>query len=361
MRVLSAPLIALAATLTFLAACSQRTEADPRLAAPRVRVAIAAPADTSARTFTGVVVARVQSDLGFRVAGKITERLVDVGQHVTRGQPLMRLDPSDLTLGVTAQAGSVDAARARSIRADADLARLDGLVERGALSAQEYDQAVAEARSAKAQLDAAEAQVGLARNADRYGLLVADTDGIVVATRAEPGQVVSAGQTVIELAKDGPREAAVNLPETLRPALDSIGHATLYGQSGQASPATLRELSGAADPLTRTFAARYVLQGECEHAPLGATVTIRLNGSTAPEGVSVPLGALYDRGKGPGVWVVGEQSTVTLRPVTVAKLGEETAVLNGGLKPGERVVTLGTHLLHEGLSVQVADVRTAGR
>jgi RND family efflux transporter MFP subunit len=348
--------------LALLTACAQHAEADPRNAAPRVRIAVAMPADTGQRTFTGVVVARVQSDLGFRVAGKITERLVDVGQHITRGQPLMRLDPSDLTLGVAAQTGAVESALARSIRADADLARLGGLVEQGAMSAQERDQLVAEARSAKAQLAVARAQADLARNADRYGLLVAGVDGIVVATQAEPGQVVAAGQTVIELASDGPREAAVNLPETLRPTLGSLGQTTLYGEAN-ASSAVLRELSGAADPLTRTFAARYVLQGRDAQAPLGATVTVRLSTSSSANGIVVPLGALCDRGQGPGVWVIvgSEKKSVAWHPVTIAQLGQENATLSAGLKAGERVVALGTHLLHEGLEVQIADERTAAR
>jgi RND family efflux transporter MFP subunit len=328
-----------------------------------VRVVAAIPADAGQRTFTGVVVARVQSDLGFRVAGKITERLVDVGQHVRQGQSLMRLDPSDLSLGVAAQTGAVESALARSVRADADLARLGGLLEQGAISAQEHDQFVAEARSARAQLAVAKAQVELARNADRYGLLIAGVDGIVVATKAEPGQVVAAGQTVIQLASDGPREAAVNLPETLRPELGSVGQTALYGETTNVSPALLRELSGAADPDTRTFTARYVLQGAAEQAPLGATITVRLPSYAKADGIVVPLGALCDRGQGPGVWVIvsGQKNTVTWHAVTIARLGEESATLSAGLKAGERVVALGTHLLHEGLEVQIADPRTAAR
>jgi biotin carboxyl carrier protein len=164
-----------------------------------------------------VVVARTQSDLGFRVQGKILERFVDTGQTVKRGQPLMRLDPADLKLQAVAQQQAVDAARARARKAISDEARYRGLVGAGAVSASEYDQIKAAADSAKADLSAAQAQANVAQNATGYAVLLADSDGVVMETLAEPGQVVSAGQAVIRLARAGQREALVQLPETLRP------------------------------------------------------------------------------------------------------------------------------------------------
>jgi RND family efflux transporter MFP subunit len=193
----------------------------------------------------------------------------------------------------------------------------------------------------------------VARNETGYAVLLSDADGVVVETLAEPGQVVTAGQVVVRVARAGRREAVIQLPETLRPAIGSIGQASLYG-NGLAGPAKLRQLSDAANPHTRTFEARYVLEGRLANAPLGSTISIHIpNGLSAPQ-LHVPIGALFDAGKGPGVWLVeGETPRVTWRPVQVAGLGDEAASVVGELKAGDRVVALGAHLLHEGEQVRL--------
>src|SRR6516164_6931510 len=179
---------------------------DPRQGSPLVQIAVAKPAGASERVFTGIISARVQSNLGFRVPGKVVERLVDVGQEVRAGQPLMRLDQKDLALALTAKENSVVAARALAAQARADEARYRQLTADGWVSRQRYDQAKAAADSAEAQLTA-----DVARNEAGYSRMLADADGTVVETLAEPGQVVAAGQTVVKLAHAGPREATVNL------------------------------------------------------------------------------------------------------------------------------------------------------
>ena len=342
-----------------LAACGDKPAADARTAAPLVETVLVQGAPATARSFTGVVGARVQSDLGFRVPGKVVQRLVDVGQAVHRGQPLMRIDPVDLGLQARAQAGAVTAARARARQAADDEARYRDLVAAGAVSASLYEQLKAAADSAKAQLSAAEAQYDVARNAAGYALLVADADGVVVDTLAEPGQVVGAGQTVVRLAHAGPREAVVHLPETMRPRPGSQAQATLYG--GQAAGvARLRQLADAADRLTRTYEAKYVLGGPLADAPLGATVTLRLDGERGGDSdgkvgaLQVPAAAVLDAGKGSGVWTVaGDPAKVTWRRVDVLAIGDDMARVTGQLKAGERVVALGAHLLHEGDTVRV--------
>ncbi len=347
-------------SILSLAACSS-AEADPRTGAQYVRTATIATRGADGRDFTGIVSARVQSDLGFRVSGKIVGRLVDTGQAVRRGQPLMRIDRTDLGLATITSAGAVEAARARASQTAADEARYRDLVAAGAVSASAYDQIKAAADVARAQLRAAEAEARVSRNAADYSVLVADADGIVVETLAEPGQVVAAGQTVVKLARSGAREAIVNLPETVRPAIGSTARATVYGNP-TASVARLRQLSDAADPATRTFEARYVLEGPAAQAPLGATVTVTMAQPGAAPATQIPLAALYDNGKGPGVWVVGgKRATVAWRPVRLAALGDETATIVGGLRPGERFVALGAHLLHEGEAVRLAPVAEAGR
>src|ERR1041385_9022550 len=215
-----------------LAACSDATSSisDPRTQPPLVRIATVEASPQSERSFTGTIAARVQSDLGFRVPGKILERLVDAGQSVKRGQALMRIDPVDLKLAMRAQAESVAAARAFARQTAEDEVRYRDLVAGGAVSASAYDKVKATAESAAAQLNAAEAQAEVARNESNYAVLLADAAGVVVETLAEPGQVVAAGQVVVRVAPAGGREAVIELPETLRPAIGSTGRATLYGR-----------------------------------------------------------------------------------------------------------------------------------
>jgi RND family efflux transporter MFP subunit len=340
-----------------LAACDGKAQPDPRTEAPLVRTATVRGADSASRSFTGTVAARVQSDLGFRVSGKVLERLVDTGQTVERGQPLMRIDPVDLKLAVNAQQQAAAAARAQAKQTAADETRYRNLLGTGAISASAYDQAKAAADSAKAQLRAAEVQAEVARNASRYAELVADGDGVVMETLAEPGQVVSAGQVVVRVAHAGPREAVVRLPETLRPAVDSAGQATLFGKEDATVPTRLRQLSDAADPLTRTFEARYVLEGDLANAPLGATVTVQIvDGHASAQGdLQVPVGALFDAGKGPGVWVInGDPAKVAWKPVAVQRVSDEGARVAGQLEQGDQIVALGAHLLHEGEQVRIA-------
>ncbi|BBP53705.1 secretion protein HlyD [Pseudomonas sp. St386] len=349
-----------------LTACGDSSTAkDPRTLAPLVRVSEVQGSSDLSRSFTGVVAARVQSDLGFRVAGKVLERLVDSGQVVKRGQPLMRLDPIDLGLQARAQQEAVAAARARAKQTADDEARYRDLVAAGAISASGYDQIKAAADTAKAQLSAAQAQADVARNASGYAVLLADADGVVMDTLAEPGQVVSPGQTVVRLARAGQREAVVQLPETLRPAAGATAQATLYGVTTGAVTAKLRLLSDSADRVTRTFEARYVLEGALANAPLGSTVTLRIAEDRAQrQALQVPIAAVFDSGNGTGVWVIdGEPAKVTWRPVQILSLSDDAARVAGKLNVGERIVGLGTHLLREGEEVRLAqpgDVKVAG-
>lgn len=345
----------------ILAACSDATSSiDPRTQAPLVRVAPVASGDPVEPSFSGVVAARVQSDLGFRVPGKILERLVDAGQAVKRGQVLMRIDPTDLKLVAQARDEAVAAATARARQAVEDEARYRDLVAAGAVSASAYDKIKAAADSARAELKAAQAQADVARNESGYAVLLADADGVVAETLVEPGQVVGAGQVVVRVAHAGRREALIALPESLRPAIGSAGRATLYG-NGLTGGAKLRQLSDAANPQTRTFEARYVLEGRLADAPLGSTVSIQIHSGRATPVLQIPVGALFDQGRGPGVWLVkaqddqGQGLHASWRAVQLAGLSGESAVIAGGLAAGDRVVMLGAHLLHEGQPVRLAE------
>ncbi|HTM62815.1 MAG TPA: efflux RND transporter periplasmic adaptor subunit [Burkholderiales bacterium] len=343
-----------------LAACKEAaSSADPRTQPPLVRIATLESSGQSERSFTGIVAARVQSDLGFRVPGKVVGRLVNPGQTVQRGQALMRIDPTDLTLAMRAHEEAVAAAKARRRQAADDEARYRRLASANFVSAAAYDKVKAAADAARADLNAAEARADVARNETSYAVLLADADGVVVETLAEPGQVVAAGQVVVRVAHAGRREAVIELPETLRPAIGSSAAASLYG-SALTGPAKLRQLSDAANRVTRTFEARYVLEGALAEAPLGSTISIHISDGKSAPALQVPIGAIFDPGKGPGVWLVeGETPRVGWRAVQVAGLSGEAASVIGNLKAGDRVVALGAHLLHEGEPVRLMESERA--
>ena len=352
--VLGGLLIAVSGVAAFVALRTPEASAvsDPRQQLPIVRLVTAARATASERGFTGIIGARVQSNLGFRVAGKIVERLVDVGQQVKAGQPLMRIDETDLRLALTAKRNAVAAARASAVQLDADERRYASLLNKGWASRQRYDQTKAALDTAEAQLAAAEAEARVAENEASYSVLVADANGTVVETIGEPGQVVSAGQTVVRIAEAGPREAVVALPETIRPAIGTVAEASMYGRDGRRYTAHLRQLSDSADAQTRTYEARYVLDGEAAAAPLGATVTIRLASQAGQPEVQVPLAAVLDDGRKTGVWILDRATTtVHFRPVKLVRVSGESAVISG-LSSGDAIVSLGAHLLQEGARVR---------
>ena len=348
---------AVAALVTSVVAFSgQKTDVSVAARVPVVRTVLVAPASTGGARFTGVVHARYESALGFRVSGKILERLVDPGDRVRKGQALLRLDATDFALALKTAHQAVEAARATAMQAASDEQRRRALVGKGWVTPQAYEQNKALADASAAQFQSALSQEKQAEDQVSYALLQADSDGVIMDVPSDPGQVVAAGQTVVRLAHDGPREAEVYLPEGNEQMAGDDARAALYAKPGEIVPAHLRELSAMADPATRTYRARYVLDGAGEQAPLGATVTLRLS-RTAEDGgrFDIPVGALFDAGHGPSVWVIDPaSSTVMAQPVAVAQMGEERATVTSGLVAGERIVALGAHLLKSGDKVEAA-------
>ena len=329
----------LGGAVVSLAACQSKTETDPRTLAPLVRTVVVGEGGVASDRLTGVIKARTEADLGFRAPGKIAKRLVDPGQAVKKGQALMALDPQDLELALSA-------AEAQAERAQADERRLRGLVQTGAVSQQTYDQVKAGATAAVAQRD-------LARRQRQFATLQADADGVIMTLVADVGQVVAAGQPVLRLAHNGGREAAVDVPENLRSALPKRAKAVLATASDTSVDASLRQIASAADPLTHTFEARYVLEGAGERAPLGATVTVTLSRARGSSVVTVPLSAVVDKGQGATVFVVDAQNVAHRRPVVVSSLEDESAKVSQGLRAGDRIVSLGAALLHDGQAIRL--------
>lgn len=354
--------------LTLLLAGCNESEDDPRVSPPLVDVATVLPSDAGTRRYSGVVSGRVESVIGFRIPGKVVERLVNAGDSVTAGQPLMRIDPHDYELSQRAANDAVAAARARVIQTSADEARYRSLVSSGAVSRSAYDRSKADADSAASELAAAEARARIAANEVRYTTLRADTNSIVAETLIEPGQVVTAGQPAVRLVPAGPREARVSLPETDLPPIGAIAEARLFSD-GTPYPARLRQIAGVADAVTRTFDARFTLDGKAANAPLGSTVTVSLNSERVAGFVSIPITAVLDRGTESGVWIITpleasdaeNRAKIVWRAIQIARLGSETVLVSEGLAPGERIVRLGAQLLEDGATVRLKSHPVAER
>lgn len=349
-------LMILSLAMGLLAACASEQESE----APRpVLVHEVAGANERTREFSGSVSSSAVSALSFQVGGRIAQRLVDPGQKVRRGQALFRIDPADVALAQRAADADVVAARSAAARAASDFARLEGLVEAGSISQSEFDAARAARDATAANLEAAEARASEVRRQRGYTTLLAPRSGTVTEVYAEAGQIVSAGTPILEFAEAGPREAIIAVPEEALGALPRSATARPLG-SDRAIAASLEEISGAADPATRTYRVRYRLSGGAD-LPIGSTVTIAIDLGKASEQVAVPLGALHDPGDGPGVWVIDKQGRARWQEVRLAELREEEAILERGPAPGTRIVALGAHLVIAGEELREAQIGAAPR
>jgi RND family efflux transporter MFP subunit len=320
-----------------------------------VLVATVAPAARPANAYTGVVAARTDSGLGFRVGGKIVERRVDPGDRVARGDTLLVLDVEDFALQLRAAQSRVRAAESQLRQAQDDERRFRQLAANGAESQRTLELATTSLRVAQAEAAAARAEASQIENRRSYSTLRADGDGVITEVRVDRGQVVAEGQIVVRLAHDGAREAVVDIPETQLARASSRARAFAFGDSKQVVDAALRELSAAADPVTRTFRARYVLAGDGASFPIGSTVTVRLDSEGASDLSRVPIGALHDPGDGAGVWRIDADGRVRFVRVRVVELAQEHALVASGVAVGDSVVALGAHLLHEGDLVRPVD------
>ena len=324
-------------------------EAEAALAVGRpVLVATVAPATGSSNAYTGVVAARTDSGLGFRVGGKIVERRVDPGDRVKRGDTLLVLDVEDFELQLRAARNRLRAAESQLRQAQDDERRYRRLAADGAAAPRTSELASTSLHVAEAEAAAARAEASQIENRRNYSTLQADGDGVITEVLAERGQVVSEGQIVVRLAHDGAREAVIDIPETQLARAGSRARAFAFDNSNHVVDAALRELSAAADPVTRTFRARYVLADDGARFPIGSTVTVRLASDAASDLSRVPIGALHDPGDGVGVWRIDPDRRVRFAPVRVVELAQEHASVASGVAVGDPVVALGAHLLHEG-------------
>lgn len=344
-----------------LAGCKEDVAIAPEPPRPVKVVEVAPAATVRTLVYSGTVEARVSSGLGFRVPGKIVERLVDVGDRVEAGTPVARLDTADLRLALQAAEANVEAARARLQVANDALARTRSLHEKGHVAKAALDKASLEADQAAAALDSAVSSRDQAANQSAYAELRADGPGIVTEVRAEAGQVVAAGSPVVVVARDGEKEVKVAVPEQeirhVRRGLDvAVGY---WAEPDLTQTATVREVAGSADPNSRTFAVRVSLPDD-PRVRLGQTATVTLAIPTGETAVVLPLSALSGSGAATRVWVVDRSAgTVATRPVEVAAVVPDGVRVASGLARGDLVVTAGTQFMVEGKPVRLTDAPLA--
>lgn len=331
-----------------VAGCEPRQPGGATAEPPWVRTAAVSAATGAGVAASGTVRARIESPLSFQVSGRIAARLVDAGQAVRAGQPLMRLDERDLALAVQAAEAELAAAEAALATAEADLARNRELAQQAFISAQAVERVQLQRREALARRDAAAARLTQARNARGYALLTSPAAGVVLDVSGEPGQVVSPGQPVAVLAQGAEREIEVFFPQEVPPP--ARGEAVLA--DGRAAALALREVAAAVEPQGRTRRARYRVVGESPALVLGTVVRTRFAPAAAPTAVfTVPIGSLDERGVGARLWRVREGRLAAV-PVQVLAIDGERAQVAGPLAAGERIVALGTHLLRDGMAVR---------
>lgn len=342
-----------------LSACNEARTA-PQAERPRAdRPVLVAPvkfeAGQSERTFVGVIRPRIETDLGFRVGGKVARRLVQAGETVRQGQPLAELDVADLTIQREQAEAEVRAAASAASQAAAEEKRLGDLRTRGWTPDASYDRQKAALDEALGRRDRALRALSLAENALSYASLNATSDGVVTAALVEPGQVVAAGQPAIRLAHDGEREALVAIPEAaVERAHAARARVVLWSDEGRSHEAVLRELSPVADPATRTYAARFTLKGADPAPKLGMTASVILTEAGQGRVARLPLSALFNQGDGASLWVVDKASgAVARRPVTVAGHDGRDVLVSSGVAEGDLVVALGVHKLDPGAPVRI--------
>lgn len=336
--------------LTVVTGCSREQAGPP---ARPVMVTQPEPASGPYLVFSGEVRAREQPDLAFRVGGRILRRLVEVGDRVESGQVLAELDPADFDLQGDAAEAGLHSARSELALAQAEHDRYRSLLEGRLVSRSDYDARENRLEAAQSRLRQAQSEHQVARNQSGYTALRAPADGVIVARRAEAGQVVAAGQPVLVLAVAGEREIAISLPEH-----DVAGYrigqpveVELWARPGRRHAGRIRELAPEADPRTRTFAARIAFDAEAAGAELGQSARVLVSGA-ASRALSVPLPALAQFDQQPFVWVVEPESLVVRKtPVALQSFDENSAIIGSGLAADAWVVIAGVSLLEDGQRV----------
>jgi multidrug efflux system membrane fusion protein len=340
--------------VSLLAGCGQDVSV-PATVRPAM-VVQPVPSSQSMDSYPGEVRARFEPDLAFRIGGKVSKRLVEEGERVKANQPLAELDAQDVRLQLDASRAQVAAAEAnlQMVRSERD--RYKTLMERQMVSKSQYDNAENLYRAGDARLKQMKAELTVADNQTSYAVLRASQDGVVAKRLVEVGQVVAAGQTVFTLAADGEREVSISLPEQNygRFKIGDPVSVELWTQRDQRFAGRIRELSPAADPRSRTFAARIAFSGNKVAAELGQSARVFIQSEHSVP-LSVPLSAVTAENGATYVWRLQSDNTLKRTPVQVGAYGQESVPVLSGLNASDWVVAAGVHVLHEGEQVRPVD------
>lgn len=352
MRPLSAGLLALAAALV-LTACSKPAPPEAPVRSVKVMTVGMGPLQSSVE-FAGEVRARVESRLGFRVAGKLSQRAVQLGEHVKAGQLLAQLDAQDYRLAADAARAQLAVAASNRDQAAADFKRFKELKDQNFISGAEFERRTTALKAAQAQVDQAQAQLASQGNQADYTRLAADVSGVVTAVEAEQGQVLSAGTTVVRIAQDGPRDVVFSVPEDKVAAIKVGSSVAVRVWAGSTNwQGLVREVAASADPVTRTFAVKVALGADASPA-LGSTVSVvpQALSQAGAAAIMVPTNALLQQSGKTLVWLLDPASmTVKAQPVEVLTADGNQVVIASGLTSGMQVVTSGVHVLSAGQPV----------
>jgi RND family efflux transporter MFP subunit len=350
------PLVAAALLIPalLLAGCGKKTEAEAKPTRPVLVTTVHYEPESPQRAFVGTIRPRIETDMGFRVTGKVAKRLVEVGQTVEIGQPLATLDEVDLKLQAEQAVAELSASTGVLANATAAEGRATELRAKGWSTQAQLDQAKATGDEARARLNRAERSVELTKNSLSYATLIADTRGVVTATLVDAGQVVAAGQAAIRVARFGEKEAVVAVPETLvGRAKDGTASVTLWSEPGKKYTAKLREIAPNADPATRTYLAKFSLPDADDKVSLGMTATLTLSDAKTDRIARLPLSALFSQNDNPSLYVVDAAGDVALKPVKVKSYESNDVIITSGVDEGAKVVTLGVQKLDPAQKVHV--------
>ena len=333
----------------LLASCGVH-EAPPA-ATPTVMVQVASRAPAGGNIYSGEIRARHEFDVAFRVGGKIAARLVDAGAQVKAGQALAQLDPADLELNASSARAQLAAAESDFTTARAERERYAGLVKQKFVSAAAFEAKDNAFNSARARLAQAQAQNRISGNQASYGTLASDKPAIVTTVLADAGQVVSAGQAVMRLARPEEKEVAIAVPENRLEALKSAQSITvnLWADPKIFVKGKVREIAPAADATTRTFLVRINLADPPAAVQIGMTARVLISDTSATP-LLVPLNAVSDRGQGPQLWLVQDGKAMP-RAIQVGQFREDGATIASGLNEGEMVIISGLNRLTAGMAV----------
>lgn len=351
----SLPLL-LVALAAGLGACGKKDQ--PEMPVRPVRSQVVANGDNSdSTTYTAEIRSRYETDLSFQVPGKVMARAVDVGAAVRKGQVLAQLDRTDQQLGVDAARGAVPAAQSNLDRSRSEESRYRDLLERGLTTRAQYQSQQTAVRSAEATLQQATAELRLAEQRLGYTTLRADQDGVVTRVQVEQGTVVAAGQRVMSTARPSALEAVFDVPDSRIGEIRAASSVTIRPLNGEGSgwQGTVREISPSADPVTRTYQVRTAIANPPDSLRLGMTVSVTLPRVGGAPSIGLPSSAIFQQDGKPAVWVVKDDLTVELRPVTIERYDTDRAYVAGGIATGERVVTAGVHRLAPGEKVKLPD------